>query len=835
MAELLSPGVFIEEVPSQVQVIQAVSTSNLGIVGFTDRGPTNVATLVTSYENYIRTFGPQISDSFLPLSIAAFFSNGGRRAYVVRVAPADATEADTCIDSEIETQEIETGDGATDTFTRTAATTPLVVNSGASPVVASSFSVSWRAAGTPVATAEDMKTRDGTTSVPLVDSVTDYEARIDPAGTIPTIDAVLDALVPGTVTISWDPLGSGAVTQLIPVSGSVTNGQGSVFSFDHRTGILSVKFAGTDVPDPACVGNVQALYTPATESATVSDDGAGVLPVGAGPYLAAAGSITYADGAYSFQTHASWVPHDEAKIVATYDICAWDLDPVSVGTWANDLRCTIEGDADYYTSSTATYSRFKVNVWLLNASTGNYDVMETYEALSFSDSTDPQYFPDVLNELSDYMTVNEPGADEAPRQLGGYARTSMVIGGGDESVGNQTFDETLPGNPVQARTLTISYTDDTGTARSITDDGSGNLIGDIDASGTNTISYTSGAVEFTTLYAIQGGTLVTATYRTQPAETTHSEDFAGGTNGTFDATNYGRSQFTAPGLAATFSGIYALDRVEELMQVAIPDFVGDVTITQDIIDYCDARATLPSGGDRFAIIQPPIGSNAQEAVDWFRYDLLRYSRFAAMYWPHVKVADPLADNRPLTMPVIGHVAGIYARTDAAKNVGKAPGGTVDGALRFLTGLELDPSQGERDLVYQNKINPLINSPQTGLAVWGVRTISNESEWRYINVRRLFMFLEKSVYNATHWIVFENNGAALWARIKAQLNGFMLSLFNDGYFAGSAPSEAFFVIVDDSNNDANTIAQGQVIIDIGVAANTPAEFVRFRFQQVTLAA
>jgi phage tail sheath protein FI len=275
--------------------------------------------------------------------------------------------------------------------------------------------------------------------------------------------------------------------------------------------------------------------------------------------------------------------------------------------------------------------------------------------------------------------------------------------------------------------------------------------------------------------------------------------------------------------------------VEELMQVAIPDFVGDVTISQDIIDYCDARAVQPSGGDRFAILQPPVGSNAQEAVDWFRYDLLRYSRFAAMYWPHIKVADPLSDNRPLTMPCLGHIAGIYARTDAAKNVGKAPGGTVDGALRFLTGLELDPSQGERDLVYQNKINPLINSPQTGLAVWGVRTISSESEWRYINVRRLFMFLEKSVYNATHWIVFENNGPALWARIKAQLNGFLLSLFNDGYFAGTAPSEAFFVIVDDSNNDANTIAAGQVIIDIGVAANTPAEFVRFRFQQVTLAA
>ena len=268
------------------------------------------------------------------------------------------------------------------------------------------------------------------------------------------------------------------------------------------------------------------------------------------------------------------------------------------------------------------------------------------------------------------------------------------------------------------------------------------------------------------------------------------------------------------------------------MQLAIPDFVGDITITGDILDYVDSRASLPAGGDRFAILQPPVGSSAQEAVAWFRFDLGRFSKFAALYWPHIRVADPLAGNRPKVMPALGHIAGIYARTDSNRNVAKAPGGTVDGALRFLTGLEMDPTQGERDFVYPNKINPLISSPQTGLAVWGVRTMASESEWRYVNVRRLFMFMEKSVFNATHWIVFENNGPALWARIKAQLTGFLNNLYNEGMFAGATPSEAFFVIVDDSNNDASSIAAGQVIIDVGVAANTPAEFVRFRFQQTS---
>jgi hypothetical protein len=95
-----------------------------------------------------------------------------------------------------------------------------------------------------------------------------------------------------------------------------------------------------------------------------------------------------------------------------------------------------------------------------------------------------------------------------------------------------------------------------------------------------------------------------------------------------------------------------------------------------------------------------------------------------------------------------------------------------------------------------------------------------------------MFVERSVYNATHWIVFENNGPALWSKIKGQLNGFLTNLYNSGMFAGNSPAQAFFVVVDESNNDASSIEAGQVVIDVGIAPNKPAEFVRFRFRQIT---
>jgi phage tail sheath protein FI len=391
------------------------------------------------------------------------------------------------------------------------------------------------------------------------------------------------------------------------------------------------------------------------------------------------------------------------------------------------------------------------------------------------------------------------------------------------------------------------------TTKTIYDTGTGGMAGEVDSAGTNTIVYTSGAVSFSTKYAVKAGTLVTVAYAKAPVETAHQEVmgdttkdytftvtspathvysfYTAGTDGTFSSTTYSRNQFTERGLEASYAGLYALSRVDELMQVVVPDFAGEEVVTGDLLDYAESRASQPAGGDRFIVLTVPKGSDPQEAVDWFRYTLGRYSKYAALYWPWIVVADPLANGRNLTMPPMGHVCGVYARVDSTRNVGKSPGGTVDGALRYLTGLEYISTQGERDYVYPNKINPLISSPQTGLAVWGVRTIAQESEWKYINARRLFMFVEKSVFNSTFWIVFENNGPALWTRIKGQLVSFMTGLFNEGYFAGNTPSQAFFVICDESNNTQASIDQGQVIIDVGIAPNKPAEFVRFRFQQV----
>lgn len=844
MAEILSPGIFVEEIPSTQQAVTAVSTSNMGIVGATQRGPTNEPTLVTSFPQFQRLFGPIIADSRLGLSMAAYYANGGKRAFVVRVMPANAEAANADLQTLRTRFQTNTGDGVTATVDDTVLT-PVALTLPIAPAPAASVSFEWRAAAAAVV-AEGLTQMDGVTPLLGNGATLVFAGRIA-ISSLETPDMDLHVVDGGAATFEIDA--GGGFTIVLVAAGDTatgTNGAGSTATIDLKTGFVHMVWAVAETPTAAAI---TIDYTPTTATRQIFDDGSGVLL--AGTVLTGAGSVNYDTGVYSFTTTVAATPHDGGAIRATFKNPTFGTDPNSVGTWANEMRMDVRGNSDFYDVTTNTYSRFDVNVLLVNPDNDEFEVVETYEEITFTDTLDSQYFPDVVNDLSDLVTVDEPAYySEAPAQLNGIART-QIIGAGNEVAAGKNLVGTLRHSPFSARSLSITFTADSDlSTKTITDNGAGVLIGDVDPAGTNTVNYNTGAFDVTLSEPADRSTFVTATFRSRAVETTHSEvygdtsknyvdgasveHYEAGEDGTFNALNYGRDQFTSSALLeADFEGIYALNRVEELMQVVIPDFAGDVTITKDIIDYVNGRALQPSGGDRFAILTVPLGSSAQEAVDFFRFDINQFSKFSAMYWPWVKIADPLANNRPLVFPPLGHLAGIYARTDQTRNVGKAPGGTVDGALSYLLDLEMTPTQGERDFVYPNKINPLISSPATGLAVWGVRTIAQESEWRYINARRLFMFVEKSIYNATFWIVFENNGPALWARIKSQVSSFLNGLFSDGLLAGSSPSQAFFVIVDETNNTPETIDAGQVIIDVGIAPNKPAEFVRFRFTQKSL--
>jgi phage tail sheath protein FI len=231
-------------------------------------------------------------------------------------------------------------------------------------------------------------------------------------------------------------------------------------------------------------------------------------------------------------------------------------------------------------------------------------------------------------------------------------------------------------------------------------------------------------------------------------------------------------------------------------------------------------------GDRMAILDPPPGLSAQQVKDW-RMDMAGYdSKYAALYYPWLKVFDPVSGENEY-VPPSGHIAGVWARNDATRGVHKAPANEV---IRGAVDLETQLTRAEQELLNPIGVNCVRSFPGRGVRVWGARTLSSEAEWRYLNVRRLFNYLEESILNGTQWVVFEPNDDALWARIRRTISAFLVNEWRKGALFGLTPDEAFYVRCDRDTNPAESIDAGQVICEVGVAPVKPAEFVIFRLAQ-----
>jgi hypothetical protein len=207
------------------------------------------------------------------------------------------------------------------------------------------------------------------------------------------------------------------------------------------------------------------------------------------------------------------------------------------------------------------------------------------------------------------------------------------------------------------------------------------------------------------------------------------------------------------------------------------------------------------------------------------------STYAAFYYPWIKVFDPITKGKK-TIPSGGFVTGIYARSDVERGVHKAPANeVVNGALE----LEFNLTKGDQDLLNPRGVNVIRSFPGRGIRVWGARTISSDPEWKYVNVRRLFLFVEESIEEGTQWVVFEPNNEQLWARVKQTITQFLTTVWRTGALMGTTAEEAFFVKVDRSTMTQADIDNGRLIALIGIAPTKPAEFVIFRIAQFTASA
>jgi len=267
-------------------------------------------------------------------------------------------------------------------------------------------------------------------------------------------------------------------------------------------------------------------------------------------------------------------------------------------------------------------------------------------------------------------------------------------------------------------------------------------------------------------------------------------------------------------------GLSAFSEIGEISIVYVPDLhlldkANATQLINDIVTHCE---TLKY---RFAVLDA-----FQNTTDIPKLRPPKDSKCAAFYYPWIKIFDPVT-NGPKLVPPGGYIVGIYARNDQERGVHKAPANEV---VRGAKDLEFNISEGEQDLLNPRGVNVIRSFPVRGIVVWGARTTSRDPHWKYINVRRLLLFLEKSIEEGTQWVVFEPNSEKLWGRVRENINEFLIRVWKDGALAGKKPEEAFFVKCDRTTMAQDDLYNGRLICMIGVAPVKPAEFVIFRIAQ-----
>jgi phage tail sheath protein FI len=264
------------------------------------------------------------------------------------------------------------------------------------------------------------------------------------------------------------------------------------------------------------------------------------------------------------------------------------------------------------------------------------------------------------------------------------------------------------------------------------------------------------------------------------------------------------------------TGLAAFEEQEDISIVCIPDENEITGLTSALVNHCELMK------DRFAVCQAKQSAGPISAL-FHPMD----SKYAAFYYPWITILDPITNVNKL-IPPGGHVSGVYARSDSERGVHKAPANEV---LQGAVDLQINLTKGEQDVLNPRGVNCIRAFVGRGIRIWGARTASSDPAWKYLNVRRLFIFMEKSIDLGTQWVVFEPNDEKLWSRVKQTISQFLVGVWNDGALMGTTQDEAFFVKCDRTTMTQDDIDNGRLIILVGVAPVKPAEFVIFRIAQV----
>jgi len=277
------------------------------------------------------------------------------------------------------------------------------------------------------------------------------------------------------------------------------------------------------------------------------------------------------------------------------------------------------------------------------------------------------------------------------------------------------------------------------------------------------------------------------------------------------------------------TGLLQFEDLEDISIVAAP---GSTFNFEDATYNPQARtivSLLINHAQRMKYRIAVIDSGDNQSIGQVRAMRAQYdSTYAALYYPWVRVLDPLS-QREIYAPPSGFVAGIYARNDINRAVYKAPANEV---VNLALGFERFLNKSQQEVLNPEGVNCFRFFEGRGMRLWGARTISSDPEWKYVNLRRYFIYLERSIDRGTQWAVFEPNGSQLWANVRRTIEDFLLNEWQNGALLGDKPEKAYFVKCDRSTMSQNDLDNGRLIVLIGVAPLRPAEFVIFRIGQWT---
>jgi phage tail sheath protein FI len=792
MPEYLSPGVYVEEFEMGSKPIEGVSTSTAGMVGVTQRGPLNEPTLVTSFAEFTRVFGGHLDSGYgkyryLPHAVEGFFQNGGQRVYITRIA-------------------VTTGNGAAAKSSLKLPDVSILTTTLSAAVSSGENALRLASVAAIAATVGDIiRISDGAISefgeVTNVGGTVDIRPSLlnnhDKGAAVQKVEleTTADATIRGGAT-------AGQTDLALNITGSVSAGDIFIIADSDLARVEFCEIA-TVPADPATdpctvVANLRFDHTQDIELKKVTSPAEDTSLVAS----ASIGDTELQIQDTSFLVEGDVIKINDAGVEEYCQIAVKRTDAIIVTPPVQFPHRT--GTSIEKMSPTILVKAESEGVW------GDKVNIKTYDSTILKAKVKTgANVGDVSFELKTTSGI-EAGTVLKLSAGGDYGVVSSVSGNRVFLTAGLPVNLSIDPEPDEVSTcefrLVVSY------------DGEEEIFDKLSMDNAHSRFFERVINGSSRLVTVEKLTNATSPPDNRPLFLGKADpgwnlaDGEDGVNGIKDETIIGVDDEEP----AKRTGLQTLKNIDPISIVAIPNATSQ-EIQSAMIIHCELMK------DRFAVLDPVEGFElAQIQEQRTLYD----SKYAALYYPWIKVNDPYSEEA-LNVPPSGHICGIYARSDTERGVHKAPANEL---IRGALGLERAVVKGQQDILNPLGVNCLRVFPGRGIRVWGARTISSDTLWKYINVRRLFLFLEESIEDGTQWVVFEPNDQKLWARVRATITEFLTRVWKDGALMGSTPDEAFFVKCDETTMTQDDIENGRLICIIGVAPVKPAEFVIFRIAQ-----